>query len=718
MHMSFSLGDIPRKHIPKLANILQFRPKENHQDQEQRVKTTVKTLPSKLKGPGRLIRLLLHPRIDACEWHKGLNRCVTDVILHYIQIEIGVRLNSLISHSELLPPEHFDRISRLRELHALWLGPEEFEKTFLIPTQNVPWKYQVNKCDACILSCIAGNMQTLLDLRCVVSSRATSKFVAKHGIPRLQIWVDAWIETLATHVRNVTGLPVPLDFQVEKNDHQAVELKHLRAKIQSLRKKRFHSAGPHRAMAHNVDDAASPTKAGDGDDRICEDKGEEIVSTKQARRKDVGDIDEDGTDRELASVDAFAALKSSEYLPFMLDARTQYENPNITDAADPTSSFQTAIRDNASSNRVPQERDVYVPPRQGWKKETPAFPPSAARSHHPTATSRRESWESVIFDSNFVESGIMHQSPYASRQPHLRPGRPASSRYASAQPQLASRRPTVLNGRAHPSPADAYINDLPSFTDYDSAAKGKQPIPSSKAHNPPRHTRPAPKGQGVVGHESHAAQDFHHIYDDLAQNLGNRHGKNPSKASTSNHLASDLDISQESRSAMVPEGLKTPKRRDHGGGDDDATKKHRPSDRHDGDTRGKKATVPGEKKHGEGHRGRHHQQPEAHRDAKKHREKGDGDDDRKAHHKADHKTEPKPLERRTSNSVRRRDERANPRPDSHAPPPTAAPEKNHNRDPPASKKDLASNTTTWSAEYGSLLRAKDDCRWFYQPGRT
>lgn len=775
MRFSFSLGDIPIKHIPKLANILQFRPKENHQDQEQRIKTTIKILPSKLKGPGRLVRLLFHPRIDSCGWHKGLNRCVTDVILHHIQIEVGIRLNSLISHSELLTEEQIDRVSRLRDLHALWLEPETFEKTFLIPSHSIPWSYQASKCDACILSCIAGNMQTLLDLRCIVKSRATSKHVAKHGNPRLQVWVDAWMDNIVAHVSNVTGQPVRMEPQLEKNEQQAIELKRLRSKIRLLKKKKFQDAGPHRQPVCNS--LAKPAQTFEADDGIVEDNGEEIVPTKQARRKSMGDVDENDADADLASVDAYTALMSGEHVPSRQMPRSQSGRPYVYDEPESRHTAQTTIHDDESKEQQQEAEGVYVPPRQNWKKQAPAHLSAATRPLRPMAAPRRESWDSVIFDSNFIESGISNQPAFASRQPlhhQQRLVRPTSSRYTSEQPQYATRRDTILDGRPQPSPADEYINILPTFHDDDPRSAGKantarqdssskatssRPISAIRGRNAssgispktctlPRHRLPHARGKDNDD-PSNSTQDFLRMYDDIAQGIGHPNSNNTGKTSARNRLASTLGISEESRAAMVPEGLKTPKRFDGGQfpreKNSDASKKRgtqhaaahsKPESatrrkKHGGDDHSKakdKTRDPTMKEPRTSTRHRD-QEPQDRRDdhvryegngrlshlarvgndmaAEMHKE----GDPAAAHqpHRRSRSTRIKsasfagnehPLERRASNSARRREERANSRPDSTAPAPAAG-------------ANIASNSTTWSAEYGEQLRQKDDVHWFY-----
>ncbi|KEF57129.1 uncharacterized protein A1O9_07319 [Exophiala aquamarina CBS 119918] len=756
MRFGFSLGDIPSKHIPKLANILQFRPKEDRQDQEQRIKTTIKTLPSKLKGPGRLVRLLFHPCIDSCDWHKGLNRCVTDVILHHIQIEVGIRLNSLVSHSELLTEEQIDRVSRLRDLHALWLEHDTFEKTFLVPSHTIPWRYQASKCDACILSCIAGNMQTLLDLRCIVRSRATNKHVAKHGNPRLQVWVDAWMHSMVTHIQNVTGQPVLMDSQLEKNERQAIELKRLRSKIHSLKKK-LQNAGPHCQSVKTS--FAKSVQTFEADDGIVEDNGEEIVPTKQARRKEMGDLDEDGGDADLASVDAYTALMSGEHLPSTQLPRTQYRRPYISDEPESSRRPQTALHDEkAAQERKQQTEEVYVPPRQNWNKQPPAYPSAAGRPQRPIAASRRESWESVIFDSNFVGSVITNQLSFAARQTQhqqRKSAEPASSRYTSEQAQYSTRRETFSGGKPQPSPADEYINILPPFRDddprgdgkaniawqdYSSATKSSRPITTIRERNSsaispktrePQHRFPEVRGRDN-DNPSNTTQGFLRIYYDIARDLGHVDLNNTRNTSGRNRLASStLGISEGSRGAMVPEGLKTPKRFDgqfprekNGEGSNKPDAKHlaahaKPDSardkisREDDDRKAKDKT-----RESTSEKRRPSTRPcdqvstgqqEGHV-----RNKGNGrlshlarvgndlaaqmqrEDERQAHGSTRVKSvsanaDGQPPERRTSNSTRRRGERSK----------------------PAAGPTIESDATTWSAGYGEQLRQKGDVSWFY-----
>ena len=112
------LQDIPRQHVPALAEILQFRPDEDTQTRAERISKGAKSLPSSLR-PSRLERLLLPPSGYLCKLHKGLDDPVVHVVLHRLQFEVGYRLNNLVSQCQLLTNEQFNRVMRLRTLHAL-----------------------------------------------------------------------------------------------------------------------------------------------------------------------------------------------------------------------------------------------------------------------------------------------------------------------------------------------------------------------------------------------------------------------------------------------------------------------------------------------------------------------------------------------------------------------------------------------------------------------
>ncbi|EXJ87283.1 hypothetical protein A1O3_04242 [Capronia epimyces CBS 606.96] len=422
------LLDIPSEHVPALASILQFRPDEDLQERAKRISKNAKALPALLR-PGRLERLLLPPLGHLCKMHKNLDYSVVEVVLHHIQIEVGERLNNLIWSSQLLTREQFGRVTRLRSLHALWLAPAEYEMTFLASTRDLKWQYQQDLCEACIVSHITGDLEALLDLRYAIQSRATSKFLAKHGNPRLQLWVHAWIDALLDHLTSKTGQDVDVDAIIAQNEMEARELMRLRMKIHALRKKTL------------VD---LPGPDGDKD-------GEKHIHLGGVL-EDADHLDEaDGA--ELDVVDAYAALNSPPCLPAVPQRHSQSQSRNAADSnsvsADPSRKGQSPYQhphpmpaqesfysvDTVANNagrvaasvlkditECPEDKDeVYMPPRQLWKKQSPPSSASlwAKKTLPPIPTvGFIESWETVPVNSSYTIHTVPTEPPLEGQQRH------------------------------------------------------------------------------------------------------------------------------------------------------------------------------------------------------------------------------------------------------------------------------------------------------------
>lgn len=228
------IQDIPQKWVPYLARLLQYQPHEDADALSHRILRGVKQLPSSLK-PSRLEMFILPSRGHLCKVHKYLHHDLVETILQHIQREVGTRLNDLVSHSEMLSPEQYSRVLRLRGLHALWTPPQEFQRLFCSLSSDSKWAYQNDGCGACIVSKIASDLQILFGLRCAFRSRATRAFVAKHGTPRLQPWVHVWIATLAGYVEDLTHQKIDLDGVTLQNEEEAILLKKTRADIDAAR---------------------------------------------------------------------------------------------------------------------------------------------------------------------------------------------------------------------------------------------------------------------------------------------------------------------------------------------------------------------------------------------------------------------------------------------------------------------------------------------------
>ncbi|KAJ4520521.1 hypothetical protein HRR86_000951 [Exophiala dermatitidis] len=424
------LLDVPAKHVPQLASILQFRPREDFGVRAKRISRDAKSLPSLLR-PSRLERALLPPLGHLCNGlHKALDYSVVEVVLRHIQLEVGERLNNLIWGSELLSPEQIRRVGNLRALHALWLPRKEYEMTFLASTRDLKWRYQEDQCEACIVSRITGDMETLLDLLWVIRSRATSEFLAKRVSPRLQVWVHAWIRALSGHVAEKTGERIDVDAVIGKVERDARELMGVRTKIHELRKEAF--------------------KDITGDMKNCEDgQGEKMKNVHSSSDGEDGDEVGDkvynlnGWDAELEIINAYAATNSTLALSKGGASAPQYPQdvhprPNIK-KGHATTRPETVSADPATKGKSPYRHD------------------------HPHRLPAQESWETAPVESSMY---TITSSATASK-PDLDLGYNPKSRQSKAgQPyRNGSNASNLMRTEAARCPADTYVNllDSPPF---------------------------------------------------------------------------------------------------------------------------------------------------------------------------------------------------------------------------------------------------------------
>ncbi|KAL2411135.1 hypothetical protein ABEF95_004154 [Exophiala dermatitidis] len=362
------LLDIPSQHVPQLASILQFRPREDFGVRAKRISREAKSLPSLLK-PSRLERALLPPLGHLCGGlHKALDYSVVEVVLRHIQLEVGERLNNLIWGSELLSSEQMRRVGNLRALHALWLPREEFEMTFLASTRDLKWRYQEDLCEACIVSRITGDLETLLDLLWVIRSRATGQFLAKRGSPRLQVWVHAWIRALSCHVGQKTGERIDVDAVIGKVERCARELMGVRTKICELRKGMFRDVMP----------AVKKLLAG-SEVADCEEEGGDKVCNNES-------------DAELEIINAYAATNSTLTLSNGVGIAQQYQQ-NVHARPNAKREHATTRRDTVSADPATKGKSPYrhphrLPAQESW--ETTPVESSAYTVISPVAASKRD----------------------------------------------------------------------------------------------------------------------------------------------------------------------------------------------------------------------------------------------------------------------------------------------------------------------------------------
>ena len=163
--------------------------------------------PSRIKRPHR-ISALFHrstpfgsPPSPLCALHSRLNAHTIHSLFTRLTCEVGRNLNSLVLHNQLLNAGQRDLMERVRELHALWLSPTDYRKTFLQspPPMENKWPFRCEKCEACILARVGGDMGVLLDLRMVVLARTKTAGLHRGGnikAPTLLRFVEAWLEEI------------------------------------------------------------------------------------------------------------------------------------------------------------------------------------------------------------------------------------------------------------------------------------------------------------------------------------------------------------------------------------------------------------------------------------------------------------------------------------------------------------------------------------------
>jgi len=356
------LSDIPIQHMQTLTQILQLRPNEDPLTYSKRVLGLIRVLPSGFKRPNRLSRLLLpsqRPSTFLCVLHKALHGPLVHSLFTLITLEVGIRLNSLVSHSGRLAAAQISRVHGLRELHALWLPPDVYEKMFLASPSGLKWRYQEDECEACMLARMSGDLDTLLNLRLILLSRTTKRFVAKHGQPRLRRWIEAWIASLATSIPEL-GVRDDDDHwekMIHQNDEDAKELKKIRSGIiKDRRRKRNHptdSKGPNGSLRTAVVDNVAAT--------LVAIRESDSPHTSGKLKEEMGMTNEDGKDDDHLAyaleneiIDQYAASWSTRSLPKGKTAHRRGSCP-MTGNEDMS---QQWMEHNASSKSVATARGV------------------------------------------------------------------------------------------------------------------------------------------------------------------------------------------------------------------------------------------------------------------------------------------------------------------------------------------------------------------------
>ncbi|KIW70110.1 hypothetical protein PV04_02416 [Phialophora macrospora] len=516
------IQDIPQKFVPEIAKLLQFRPNEDPEALSLRIVQGAKSLPSSLRS-SRLENFLLPSRGHLCPLHKCLHHDVVRSVLHHVQLEVGIRLNNVISHSEMLTPELSTRIKRLRELHALWLDRREYRRTFMASSRDLKWRYQTDRCEACILSKITSDLQILLDLRWAFRSRATRVFVAKYGNPRLQQWVHVWIATLAGFVEEITGTDIDLDMVILHNDEEAILMKKTRAEIDAFRQQthQYKKSGPANGAymtevpydwSYPVRSAPHRPKPQEMEIPVAQDASE--VQPEEF----IGDTNEAYLEGRSPYHQSESERDSGVTIRVYLDERLHVVTEDDQDTA----------------YEVAQSQLDYVSPRSLWEKPEPREPalvsstllprPDTPQSPvRPSSVKSTDTWERSTVPSRsswdteqcVVEdcgSSVYSSSPKTpGRNEYMSPSQSWRnlSRVAEEQTNARSTRQTRRSLKAQNSnPAETYTNLLKSSPFAESNAGLRQATQPKKQHQQQRPSRPEQSFPGVDHTDSHEQPQF------------------------------------------------------------------------------------------------------------------------------------------------------------------------------------------------------------------
>lgn len=296
MH-AFTIRDLTEKDIKILTQILhRYRMDE---ETGKPIVDLIASVPSQLQRSGFLNlisnRSSRFPAVaPACSLHKPLNGHVIRSVFNLIALEVGVRINYLVSRSDQFSYAQRAILQSLRELHSMWLEPEVYRNTFL-ESPLAEWSYQENKCEACMLARIGENSYILTCLRTVVLSRTRTK--KRRRAPRITPWLEEWINCHENFKEIV----------FKRSDENGQALK--RAWKEAYKRRITHEENSKRERDSQEDGESGIISIGYASEFENRGGGEDN------EREPADDAGEDEYDDEHEIIDHYAKLVSSQYLP-------------------------------------------------------------------------------------------------------------------------------------------------------------------------------------------------------------------------------------------------------------------------------------------------------------------------------------------------------------------------------------------------------------------
>lgn len=389
-----------------LTDVLQLKASEDPILYSNRVLALIEDLPSRLKSPSLLKRLVRssknyddgRPRDQRgplCPLHHKLNASIIHKLFTLLALEVGRHLNTLARQHESMNDSEQETILRLRALHAIWYQADQFEIFFYQKASDTKWTYQGNKCAACTVSRIAGDRQAILDLLCAVTSR--SAYSARRQKPRLHAWLMAWLG----HHQEQEGIVARQSFKslLYKSEVRALGLRERRQSVAESRKQVRASA-------------------------------QTSTLTPQPKHQQVGlrdTLDEgriislyiDDEDAGLEKVDLHAALLSTPHLPNMNQFRRDQAQRSRLNVDEPSqldqsrnNNFETQRRRHAPSVR---SRSIYTQNHSDNLSGAPSTRSASPPNSWPEYLQPRTDWFSSEQAAASYTNVLKANNPFASR---------------------------------------------------------------------------------------------------------------------------------------------------------------------------------------------------------------------------------------------------------------------------------------------------------------
>ena len=318
------LADLTNHEVQLLTTILQVAPNEHPVKYSNKVLTLISELPSHLKRPRRLRKLVSPPQdsfTTLCPLHRPLDAWLVHAVFQLFSLEVGVRLNSMIANNHLLNADQLRYITAIRELHGLWLPKDVYEKTFLAP-EPANWKLQKDGCEACMLARMAGDLDILLGLRLSMLSRTHKQDPNRHRPPAFLRWVEAWLAPLIN--RHLSIDVAEFERMMCDNGEKAEDLKQCRKQIWRSRR-RGHRQNE---IGHSETSASAPSARNEVSDTAAARAVPATLDTCHLRHDGPSDYA-----AVTSVIDHYAALMSSTHLP--LHAESDFLHPDPFEAGTP-----------------------------------------------------------------------------------------------------------------------------------------------------------------------------------------------------------------------------------------------------------------------------------------------------------------------------------------------------------------------------------------------